>query len=185
MVTHNFGDGVVLFRVTCWMFVTLQLTYFLPFTFQIKLCINLSNCLSCSRVQFPCNSLFLMQLLIWMWQPLIGPSIFRVLGYICLWMASGQDPMCRVHIAIQELQAVSLMLCTMPYQLSGKVEGSCLLVRYWHYKSFFYNQSGTASLFLSILACHILNLSDKHGITLYSNIHSYPTQCRSQLPFMG
>ena len=38
---------------------------------------------------------------------------------------------------------------------------------------------------LSRLACWILSLTDKHGITLYSSIHSYPPQCGGRLSFLG
>ena len=48
-------------------------------------------------------------------------------------------------------------------------------------KAYLCNQGGSATLLLSRLACHILNLADKHGITLYSSIHTYPSQCGNWL----
>ena len=66
---------VMLFRVTCWMFIILQLTYFVPLTIHIQTCVNLQNCLSSSKVKFPCNFPFLMWLLLQMPHPLIRPSI--------------------------------------------------------------------------------------------------------------
>ena len=50
------------------------------------------------------------------------------------------------------------MLHKILFCLSGKVVRTA--------KGYLCNQGGTASLFLSRLAFHILNLADKHGITL-------------------
>ena len=85
----NFCASHLLFRVTFWMFITLQLTYFLPFSFQILLCVTVRDRLSRSRVQVPCNSLFLMFFIARDATLLIGPSLFRVLGYLCPWVATG------------------------------------------------------------------------------------------------
>ena len=72
--------------------------------------------------------------------------------------------MCKVHIALQELQAVVLMLHKVAFWLSGKVVA--LHLDNSTAKAYLYNQGCTAPLFLSRLAYHILNLVDKHGITL-------------------
>ena len=77
-----------------------------------------------------------------------------------------------VHIALQVLQAVALMLCRMAFQLSHKVvvlqsDNSTAKVNLC-------NQGGTVYLLLCRLACCILNLADKHGISLipaYTPIH--------------
>ena len=70
----------------------------------------------------------------------------------------------RAHIALQELQAVAVMLCRMAFCLSGKVVA--LHLDNSTAKAYLYNQGGTVSPFLSRLACHILSLTEKHGITL-------------------
>ena len=70
----------------------------------------------------------------------------------------------RAHIALQELQAVAIMLCRMVFHLSGKVVA--LHLDNSTAKAYLCNQGGTGSPFLSILACQILSLTDKHGITL-------------------
>ena len=70
----------------------------------------------------------------------------------------------RVHIALQELQAVELMLYKMAFQLSGKV--IALYLDNSTAKAYLCNQGGTAFAFLSRLACHILNLANKYDITL-------------------
>ena len=70
----------------------------------------------------------------------------------------------RAHIALQELQAVTVMLCRMAFCLSGMVVA--LHLDNSTAKVYLCNQVGTVSPFLSRLACQILNLTDKHGITL-------------------
>ena len=72
--------------------------------------------------------------------------------------------MCKVHIALQELQPVALMLHKMLFQLSHKVVA--LPLDKSTTKAYLCNQGGTASLFPSKLACHIFNVANKHGITL-------------------
>ena len=70
----------------------------------------------------------------------------------------------RAHIALQELQAVAVMLCKMAFHLAGKVVA--LHLDNSTAKAYLCNQGGTVSPFLSRLACWILSLTDKHGITL-------------------
>ena len=70
----------------------------------------------------------------------------------------------RAHIALQELQAVAIMLLRMAFCLSGKVVA--LHLDNSTAKAYLCNQGGTVSPFLSRLACRILSLTDKHGITL-------------------
>ena len=70
----------------------------------------------------------------------------------------------RAHIVLQELQAVAIMLHRMAFHLSGKVVA--LHLDNSAAKAYLCNQGGTVSPFLSRLACQILSLMDKHGITL-------------------
>ena len=79
MATHNCGDCVMSFRVTCQLFITLLPTYFLLYTFSFQLCINRSGYLICNRTPFLCNFHFMMWLLLLMQHPVIRPFIFRVL----------------------------------------------------------------------------------------------------------
>ena len=69
-----------------------------------------------------------------------------------------------VHIALQELQAVTLMLCKIAFQLSRKAVA--LHLDNSTAKAYLFSQDGTVSLFLSKLASCILNLINKNGITL-------------------
>ena len=72
--------------------------------------------------------------------------------------------MCRAHIALQELQAIAVMLHRMAFCLSGKVV--TLHLDNSTAKADLCNQGGTVSPFLARLACCVLSLTDKHGITL-------------------
>ena len=74
--------------------------------------------------------------------------------------------LCRAYIALQEHQAIAMKLCRMAFHISGKVVA--LYLDNSTAKAYLCNQSGTVSPFLSRLACWILNLTDKHGITLIS-----------------
>ena len=62
----------------------------------------------------------------------------------------------RAHIALQELQAVAVMLHRMAFHLSGKVVA--LHLDNSTAKAYLCNQGGTVSPFLSRLACQILHL---------------------------
>ena len=68
------------------------------------------------------------------------------------------------NIALQELQAVSKIMCRMAFHLSGKVVA--LYLDNSTAKAYLCNQDGTVSPFLSRLASQILSLTDKYGITL-------------------
>ena len=70
----------------------------------------------------------------------------------------------KMHIALQALQAVTLMPCKMVIWLSRKVVS--LHLDNSIAKAYLCNQGSTASLFLLKLACHILSLADKFGITV-------------------
>ena len=72
--------------------------------------------------------------------------------------------MCRAHIALQQLMTIAMILHQMAFHLSGKVVALHLDNR--SAKAYLCNQDGTVSPFLSRLVCQILNLTDKHGITL-------------------
>ena len=90
--------------------------------------------------------------------------------------------MCRAHIALQECQAIAMMLHRMAFHLSGKEVA--LHLDNSTAKAYLCNQGGTVSSFLSRLACQIMSLTNKHGIT-HSSIHSYQPQCGSQFSVLG
>ena len=99
-----------------------------------------------------------------MWHPLIGPFILGDLVDLYQLVESGPGSMCRTHIALQELQAVAIMLHRMAFCLSGKVVP--LHLDNSMAKAYLCNQGDTVSPSLSRLACWILSLANKHGITL-------------------
>ena len=87
----------------------------------------------------------------------------------------------RAHIALQELQAVAIMLHRMAFCLSGKVVA--LHLDNSTAKVYLCNQGGTVSPFLSRLACQILSLTNKHGITL---LPAYiPTRLNVEADFLS
>ena len=62
------------------------------------------------------------------------------------WLGS----LCKTHIALQELQAVAIMLCRMAFHLSSKVVA--LYLDNSTAKAYLCNQGGTMSPFLSRMA---------------------------------
>ena len=96
--------------------------------------------------------------------PLIGPFYFQGSGVPLLVSGSWSGSMYRAHITLQELQAMALILHRMAFHLPGKVVA--LHLDNSTAKAYLCNQGGTSSPFLSRLACWILSLTNKHGITL-------------------
>ena len=89
--------------------------------------------------------------------------------------------MSRARIALQELQAVAIMLCSMAFCLSGKVVA--LHLDNSTAKAYLCNQGDTVSPFLSRLACQILSLTDKHCITLLPTY--IPTHLNVEADFLS
>ena len=102
--------------------------------------------------------------LLLMLHPLIGPFIFRDLGYLYLLVVHGLVPCLGLILPCRKLQVVAVMLHRMAFCLSGRVVA--LHLDNSTAKAYLCNQGGTVSPFLSRLACRILSLTDKHGITL-------------------
>ena len=78
---------------------------------------------------------------------------FYIQGFGLPFSVSGSwsGSMCRAHIALQELEAITMMLCRMAFQLSGKVVA--LHVDNSTAKAYVCNQDGSVSPFLSRLTC--------------------------------
>ena len=79
---------------------------------------------------------------------------FERSGLPLLVSGSWSGSLCRAHIALQELQAIAVMLHWMAFHLSGKVVA--LHLDNSIAKAYLCNQGGTVSPFLSRLACQIL-----------------------------
>ena len=76
---------------------------------------------------------------------------FQGFGLPLLVSGSWSGSMCRAHIALQELQAIAMILCRMAFCLSGKVV--TLHLDNSTAKAYLCNQGNTVSPFLSRLAC--------------------------------
>ena len=78
---QNLTGYAVSFRMTHWLFIILQFIYFFLFTFCFQHNISLRDCLNCTTVQSIGNFLFPRRLSLKILHPIIGPFIFRVLGF--------------------------------------------------------------------------------------------------------
>ena len=76
-------------------------------------------------------------------------------------------------MALQEIQAVTMMLNRMASHLSHKVVA--LHLDNSTAKAYLCNEGGKVSPFHSRLACWIFSLTNKYYS--YSSIHSYPSKC--------
>ena len=76
-----------------------------------------------------------------------------------------------------------MMLCRLAFCLSGKVVA--LHLDNSTAKAYLCNQGGTVSPFLSRLACCILSLTDKHGITLLAVYIPTHLKCGGRLSVLG
>ena len=72
--------------------------------------------------------------------------------------------MCKAHIALQEHQAIAMVLHRMVSHLSGKVVA--LHLDNSTVKAYLCNQGGTVSPFFLVWLAWILSPTDKHGIVL-------------------
>ena len=93
-----------------------------------------------------------------------GAFYFQGSGFSLAVSGSWSGSMCRAHIALQDLQAIAMMLYRIAFHLSGKV--ITLHLDNSTVKACLCSQGGTVSPFLSRLACWILSLTDNHSITL-------------------
>ena len=133
------------------MFTILPTIYFLKFLFPFPHYINL---------QFPLPDLVIATDA----TPTYWTFYFQGSGLPLSVSGSWSGSLCRTHIALQELHAVAMMLHSIAFHFSGKVVA--LHLDNLTTKTYLCNQGGTVSPFLSRLACQILSLTNKHGITL-------------------
>ena len=90
------------------------------------------------------------------------------LSFYRIWSGSISN----VSIALEELQAVVVLLCRMVFCLSGKVVP--LYLDNSTAKVYLCNEGDSVSVMLYIIACDSLNLAEKHSITLIlSYLHTY------------
>ena len=109
---------VLSFRVPCWTLYAPQLVYFVLFIIPFQCCVNSSICVSYSRVQqFPLPHVVITTDA----RPKHWAFYFQGSGLLFSFLGTWSDSMPGVHIALQELQAVALILCRMDFCLPGKV----------------------------------------------------------------
>ena len=89
---------------------------------------------------------------------------FQGSGFQLSVSGSWSGSVCRAHIALQELQTITMMLHRMAFHLSYLVVA--LHLDNSTAKAYLCNQGGTLSPFLSRLACQVLSLTSKHSIAL-------------------
>ena len=112
--TPNFGNGVLFFSMTCWMIIIPQLTCFVPFTFQIQLSVTFSNC-QLQQSSVPLHFSHLDVVIYTDATPIHWAFYFQGSRLPSSMSGSWSGSMCRVHITLQELQAISLMLCRIAF----------------------------------------------------------------------
>ena len=162
MGMHYIASYEVSFRVPFWMFTILLLSYFfLPFSSSA---VSASEAFFISAVWSPMWFLLPDMVIASDGMPHHWAFYFQgsEIAISCSGIWSGS--MCKVHITLQELQAVAFMLHKMVIWHSSKVLALHLANK--TATAYFCNQSGTAFLFLYRLAWHILNVGSKCGITL-------------------
>ena len=133
--------------------------YFSPFS-SIK--VPAPEAISNATALFPCDSLFLMWLSLTDSTPNHWPFYVEGSGFPISFCGTWTGFVHKILITLQKLKALALILCKMTVQFSGKVVALHLGVNIA--KAYLCNQGGTS--LSSRLACHILNVANKNGITL-------------------
>ena len=146
------------------MFTILPTIYFLGFNFPFPPYVNWNSYLICNRAPVPLHFPLPNVVIATDAMPIHWAFYFQGSCLPLLVSRSWSGSMCRAHIALQELQAVAMLLPRMAFHLSGKVVVMHLDNN--TAKSYLCNQGGTVSPFLSRLVCQVLSLTNKHGITL-------------------
>ena len=158
----NFAGCDVSFKVTCWMFIILPLIYFFCIAFLFQSVSVLGAVLVCNRICFPYNFLFLMWLSLLMICPMTGSFKFRTLRFLSPVVAHGLILCARCTLLCKNSRL--LHSCCIKLPLGYPVRCLAYLWTIVPAKVSLCNQGGTASIFLSRLACHIFNLANKHDI---------------------
>ena len=144
---------------------SLFLSLFFLALHQFQRLSQLQQCLVCLQFPLPwcgyCYGCYTKSLGLLFWGFWVTLIIQWNLIRFCVW-----------YIALQKLQAITLMLCRMAFSLCGKVDtlhlGNNSAITY------LYNLGDMLHLFLFKLACYISYVANMHGITLipvYMHIH--------------
>ena len=95
-------------------FIILPHNYFHVFIFLFPLYINWNSWLNCNKVLFHCNFHFLMWSLLLMLHPLIGPFIFRDLGYLYQLVVHGLVPCLELILPCRNFRLLQLCYVEWP-----------------------------------------------------------------------
>ena len=134
------------------------------FIFLFPLFVNWNGCLTYNKVLVPLHFPLPDVVIATDATPTHWAFYFQGSGLPLLVSGAWSGSLSRVHIALQELQVVAIMFHRMAFHLSGKVVA--LHFDYSTAKVYLSNQGCTVSPFLFRLACQILSMTKKHGITL-------------------
>ena len=182
MAIPNCGTYAMLFRVTCYMFTILPHNLFSCVHFSPSSLHQLDRLAKLQQspvpLQFPLPDVVIATDA----TPTHWAFYFQGSGLPLSVSGTWSGSLSRAHIALQELQAVAVMLRSMAFCLSGRVVA--LHLDNSTAKAYLCNQGGTVSPFLSRLACRILRLTDKHGITLLP-AYILPTSMWRQIFCLG
>ena len=164
MNMHNFAGCALSVRMMCWLFTIFSLSYFFLYTFFFQHSISFTGCLDCCRVKSPCSFLILRLLLLPMLCPIIGSSIFRVLGFPYPVVPPGMIPCARCLLPCKNSRILHSCCIRLPFGCLVK-QLPCI----WTIvllKLIYVIKVVQHLFFFPRLACSIMNLANKHGITL-------------------
>ena len=146
------------------MFTILPHTCFLVFIFLLHLYVNWNGWLNYNKILFHCNFHFLMWSLLLMLHPLIGPFIFRDLGYLYQLVVHGLVPCLELILPCRNFRL--LPSCYVEWPSTSLVRWlPCIWITVLLRLTCVIKVVQCLP-FLSRLACWILSLTNKHGITL-------------------
>ena len=142
----NCSTYAVSFRVTCYVFIILPSIYFHMFFFPSPHYVKLEWLAYLQKIPVPLQFPLPDVIIATDATPTHWAFIFRGSGLSLLISGSWLGSLCRAHIALQDIQAIAMMLCRMAFHLSGKVVA--LHLDNSTAKAYLYNQDGTVSPFL-------------------------------------
>ena len=178
----NCGNCVVSFRVTCWLFTTLlptcSLLSFFPFHLSsTRVVISFATEHSSLAIPFP-DVIIATDAM-----PTHWAFYFQDSGLPLSVSGSWSGFMCRAHIALQDLQAVSMLMCRMVFHLPGKVDA--LNLDNSPAKLYLCNQGSTISPFCFQISLPNIESDQQAQYYSYSSVHFYPSLCGGWLSVMG
>ena len=183
MAIPNCISYTMSFRVACYMFIILPLNYFLRFIFSLSFLCQLEWLAHLQHNQVPLQFPLPDVVILTDAMPTHWAFYFKAFGLPLSLCGSWSGSWCRAHIALQELQAVAIMIHRMAFCLSGKVV--VLHLDNSTANAYLCNQDGT--VFSFSFQAGLLDTGSDRQAWYYSSssIHSYPPQCGGRLSVPG